>query len=434
MRSIGPKNPLTTRTPGFCRNAYGRIRRPRYRTTSSRSVRAPIASSKPTGCPATRPQIKESRGRMSSAAAANSKLRESVPITPRSLAIQLEVEGAHAVESAARPIVSVSVAFDRLGAFQCSQASPQVLQLVPSRRHVAQESSDADDAATVVTKEKDPKLDREPPAAPVECRYLEALVAVLRSPTGHRSVVSRPVTPPELLRNDDVQGLARCFRGGVAEGSHCSFVPEPNHAFAVGHHDCVGALFNERTVKRCARLQGRCAILGAHVRPHAATVRSLLTLRRCISVRPRCEIISSRAVEHGRQALPLTTPTRVGQAVSVGELCRPTCNHRVFVERPARRRSARHANHTQARSDTGSSSDPSTPRGPSPRCVERLRRRLSPQADGPVAYRQYGRERSRCIRPAPAGGRPSSNGPARSRRRGRSRRSSRAGPCAPRGK
>src|SRR5437016_6171704 len=79
-RSIGPKKPLRTRTAGFPSTAWGWTSRPARIVRSSRSGRAPIASSNPTGSPAANPHATVSRGRTSPAASASSR-RRPLPVT-----------------------------------------------------------------------------------------------------------------------------------------------------------------------------------------------------------------------------------------------------------------------------------------------------------------------------------------------------------------
>src|SRR4029077_12727765 len=110
---------------------------------------------------------------------------------------------------------------------QGGEPLPQLLLLLPGRRHVAHEGGDADDRAAVA-EEQNTKLDRQPAPAAVAGGNPQAVAAVPGLPAGHHRFVPGPVALLELLRNDDVERLADRFRSGVTEGRLGPRVPEAN--------------------------------------------------------------------------------------------------------------------------------------------------------------------------------------------------------------
>ena len=63
-----------------------------------------------------------------------------------------------------------------------------------------------------------------------------------------------PMGAPEMLRNDEVQGAADRFIGGITKKSSSALVPNPNRSLPIREDDRIRRLFHKQTEKLLIQL------------------------------------------------------------------------------------------------------------------------------------------------------------------------------------
>jgi len=118
----------------------------------------------------------------------------------------------------------------------------------PTGRLVANDRCN-DPAAVRQVHQGDGECDGQGASVLVQGRDPQHLAAVARLAGLHDATISLPMPLPKTLGDDEIEALAERLLRRIAEQRFGPRVPEPDHAFAIGEDQGIGALLHHAFVK-----------------------------------------------------------------------------------------------------------------------------------------------------------------------------------------